>query len=258
MTVEQLVARDVQQAPLKPATRRMRLSTLATQFGLIGRFDVETISRLDVERWQREQARTPYAARQALHMLSAALDRAGLANPTRGVRKRTLPGRRRFLSDEEYRRLGAALAESPARALIMLIALTGCRESEIRTAEWRDVRGDALHIRDSKTGPRMVWLSPAARRVLRGVPRGTPLIFESTRGQLWSAWKRITVRAGLDGLRLHDLRHSYASLAMRSGEPVPVIGRLMGHRSSETTMGYMHSDPAEAQAAVAAVAEVVG
>ena len=171
---------------------------------------------------------------------------------------------------EETRRLGAAFdaleTDSPlAVAVILLLALTGCRQSEIRTLDWRDYREGHLFLRDSKTGPRTVWLSSAAREVLEHLPQTCRWIFPAQHGklplsvhELYRCWEAIRLHSDLGRLRLHDLRHSYASFALRQGETILTIGRLLGHRDPETTLRYTHFGDAMAQRAVEAVGTIVG
>ena len=129
------------------------------------------------------------------------------------------------------------------------------------TLRWSDYREGRLFLRDSKTGPRTVWLSRPARKVLDGLGRSGRWIFASSRTKgprsnawLHGFWRRVHAEADLTDVRLHDLRHSYASIALRQGETVLAIGRLLGHRRAETTLRYTH--PADAMAMEAA--ETVG
>lgn len=122
-----------------------------------------------------------------------------------------------------------------------------------------------MFLRDSKTGPRTVWLSSPARKVLGHLPRTCRWIFPSQHEELplsvhalYGCWEAIRLDAGLGELRLHDLRHSYASFALRQGETILTIGRLLGHRDPETTLRYTHFGDAVAQGAVEAVGAIVG
>ena len=144
-----------------------------------------------------------------------------------------------------------------------LLALTGCRKSEIMTLQWQDFRDGHLFLRDGKTGPRTVWLSPAARAVLNGLPRTGAWVFPGRSGSgpargLGHYWRKLRDEAGLRDVRLHDLRHSYASLALRSGQTVLTIGRLLGHGNPETTLKYIHLADESVRAAVEGVASVLG
>ena len=139
--------------------------------------------------------------------------------------------RERFLTREELARLGEALNTAPAErfasthaaAAILLLLLTGCRRNEILGLRWDDRNFDSGQMRlpDSKTGPRMVPM-PAAADVFRGLARtpNNPFVFPGRKKgtrlrNLNDSWDRVRSRAGLDGVRLHDLRHTCASLPLR-------------------------------------------
>ena len=150
-------------------------------------------------------------------------------------------------------------------SLIRLLVLTGCRSSEIRTLRWADYRDGHIFLRDSKTGPRTVWLSEAARAVLDALTRTSPWVFPAVRRKgpvskkaLSEAWSKVRSEAGLKDVRLHDLRHSYASVAIASGETVLAVGRLLGHRDPETTLKYAHHAEADAERAASAMGAVLG
>ena len=132
-------------------------------------------------------------------------------------------------------------------------------------SRWADWRDGHLHLRDSKTGPRTVWLSGPARTVLDGLGRKNRWMFPASRGQrprsaswLDGVWRRVRKEVQLADLRLHDLRHTHASLALRQGETVLAIGRLLGHRSAETTLGYVHPADAMVRDAAETVGAVLG
>ena len=145
-------------------------------------------------------------------------------------------------------RLSAHAANAPQQvAVVRLLLLTGCRKSEILTLRWSDYREGHLFLRDSKTGPRTVWLSQPARNVLDGLDRTGQWVFPAARGKgprnkgwLEGFWDTVRAEAGLRGVRLHDLRHTHASIALRQGETVLTIARLLGHRNPETTLKYTH------------------
>ena len=212
---------------------------------------------------------TPRQADRALPVLSVILRQAEIygyrpedSNPCRGIRRYRRRGRERFLGPEELRRLGAALDRHARRrpraaAAIRLILLTGCRKGEILDLRWMDCREGKLFLRDSKTGPRTVWLS--ARAVLDALPHSARQIFSTSRRRLWLQhdWEIIRKVAGLDDVRLHDCRHTYASIAMLHGESIRVIGQLLGHRRPDTTLKYVHLADANARAAVESLADVL-
>ena len=188
------------------------------------------------------------------------------SNPCRGIRRYRRKGRERYLSDEEIRRLAARLSahegERPRKvAAARLLLLTGCRKSEVRTLRWSDYREGRLFLRDSKTGPRTVWLSRAARNILDNMVRTSAWVFPARKGNrppspVWLQlfWYRVRAEADLCEVRLHDLRHAHATFALRQGESVLAIGRLLGHANPETTLKYTHL----ADAMVHEAAETVG
>ena len=198
---------------------------------------------------------------QVLSQLYRKAQRWGLApeggNPCRSVRKYRLRLRDRHLTREEYRRLGQALRDGeadgsiagPAATALRLLILTGCRRDEILTLRWDDVDRHAreLRLRDSKSGPCMVTLTSAVEGVLDGIRRkpGNPwvIVGEAPGTRLMtlkSTWKRVKKRAGLHDVRLHDLRHSYATRALALGESLTMIGKLLNHARMQSTARYAH------------------
>ena len=178
-------------------------------------------------------------------------------NPCRTVRRYKVHYRERFLNREEYRRIGRALCEAEARgkpwpaavAAIRLLMLTGCRSMEIATLRWDDIDRSAgeLRLRDTKTGSRMVPLTPTALAVLDSIDRvpGNPWVFVGRKpgshvSSLANHWHQLRIRADLADVRLHDVRHSFASRALAMGESLSMIGKLLGHRKVETTARYAH------------------
>ena len=240
----------------------------------LGRRSVASITRADVADLHHAMRATPYAANRTLGILSAMFSAAELwglrpqgSNPCRYVKRFRERKRERFLSDAEYRRLGAVLREAEstgtesatAVAAIRLLMLTGCRLSEIMNLRWEDVSLQAgeLRLRDSKTGAKRVHLGGPAVAVLRGMERkeGNPWVVAGRRpgariASLHFPWARIRRRAGLDDVRLHDLRHSFASGGLLVGEGLPMIGKLLGHSHVQTTARYAHlaDDPVKAAA----------
>ena len=230
---------------------------------------ITAITERDVQAWFASLRVTPAAADRSAPVLSVIFREAEAygyrpegSNPCRGIRRYRRRGRERFLSPPELRRLGAALARHAARrplavAAIRLILLTGCRKSEILDLEWSAYRAGKLFLPDSKTGPRTVWLSTPARAGLDALPRTARRVFPGPSGgrpTFWRDWVAVRRAAGLDDVRLHDCRHTYASIAMLQGETVRTIGQLLGHRQAATTLKYVHLADATARRAV----EVVG
>jgi integrase len=178
-------------------------------------------------------------------------------NPCRHIQKYRERKRERFLSEEEFERLGHALADAEhlrlttpwVIAAIRLLTLTGARLSEIRTLRWTEVDEERrmLRLRDSKTNEKTIHLSDAALDVLASIPRlpDNPYVIcgeksEACLVNLQKPWRRIRRMAGLDDVRIHDLRHSFASVAAAQGLSLPVIGALLGHSQPATTARYAH------------------
>ena len=150
---------------------------------------------------------------------------------------------------------------------IHLLMLTGCRKSEVLALRWQDVDLETgeLRLRDAKTGARTVPLSREAAGVLAGARRlpGSPWVIPGRKPgdrlrNIDEPWRRIRTRAGLDGVRIHDLRHSFASRALALGESLPMIGKLLGHTQIRTTARYAHLARDSVNASAARVADSIG
>ena len=259
----------------KPSTLRCYRSALARQIlPSLGDLPARAVEREDVAALHHRLRETPYRANQVLHILNKMFALAevwGLrepgSHPVRSIRKYREHKRERFLSEEEFRRLGRVLHEAEAEAeaeaggkggapirasavaALRLLMLTGCRRNEVLDLKWKDVdrKAGELRLRDSKTGARAVPLPPAAGTVLAGVPRvpGNPWVITGARpggrlSNLNDHWLRIRARAGLEDVRIHDLRHSFASRALALGESLPMIARLLGHGQAHTIARYAH------------------
>ncbi len=229
----------------------------------LGALTVAAIGRNDVTTWHSAMAATPRRANYALAVLKALLSFAedvGLrpqqSNPCRRVEMFREGKRERFLSEAEIGRAaeGIAAAERAGRigphaaAGLRLALLTGARSGEIRAAKWAHVDWDRRIIRlpDSKTNePRTIHLSEAAVAVLQSLPRvGSYIVAGAKKNEphknLTRSWAVAREFAGLSDVRLHDLRHSYASLAVSRGVSLPIIGKLLGHKVAATTQRYAH------------------
>ena len=232
---------------------------------------IADIDSADVRQWFTSLHAKPAAADRSAPILSVIMRQAEVynyrpegSNPCKGIKRYRRKGRERFLAAAEIRRLAAVLqrceADRPQQvAIIKLLLLTGCRASEVRTLKWKHWREGQLFLPDSKTGPRTVWLSSAARAVMDHLPQTASWMFPSPRtngplshGALDEAWRQIREEADLRDVRLHDLRHTYASMALMHGETVPTIGRLLGHRHPATTLKYTHMADATVREAVEA------
>jgi integrase len=229
----------------------------------VGLLAVAHISRDDVTRLHVAMQRTPRRANYVIAILKALLNFAidlGLrpvgSNPARRVRLYREKMRERFLSEEEIGKAAEAITNAEqtgiigphAAAGLRLCLFTGCRRGEACAIEWSHIDWDRRLIRlpDSKNNvPRTIHLSDAAIEVLKVIPRtGRFVIAGRTPEQpfqnLTETWIRVRGLAGLEDCRLHDLRHSFASLAAGRGVSLQMIGKLLGHRSQITTQRYAH------------------
>ena len=240
----------------KPSTREnnrlMIRNYLLTFFGAMR---VSEIARPDVRRWFDAMSGTPGNANRTLPVLSVMMRQAELwdlrpqgSNPCRNMRRyRTVP-RERFLSLDELKRLGFVLdhaGDRQAAAAIRLLLFTGARSSEITGLRWDWIRGARAVLPDSKTGPKAVQLPPPARAVLNGLPRQGRFVFPNRKGDgpmadLGLRWHKLRDLAGLDGVRVHDCRHTFASHAVMSGLDLYTVGRLLGHADTASTERYAH------------------
>ena len=262
----------------KPSTRRRVESLLRTQ--LMPAFGSVSLGRLgnaEIGRWFDRYSRTaPAGANRALDVLSQIL---GLAvecghlasNPARGIRRNPQRRKTRFLTREEIARLHRALDTHRARGpsgvqqadIIRLLLLTGCRKGELIALRFSEVHDDRLVLADSKTGPRPVFLSPQARAILARQPRLGPFVFPSptdpskSRSAELSLWRKARRTAGIADVRLHDLRHTFASHAAMAGIPLPVISRLLGHAQMRMTLRYAHVSDRETQAAAERIGSAI-
>jgi integrase len=185
-------------------------------------------------------------------------------NPARGVKKAPVRKVERFLSEAEIAQLAAALDAEAQRtgnlypaAAIKLLLLTGCRRGEIVNLRWEhvDFEHECLRLPDSKTGAKIVYLNAPARVLLQELPRMADnsrvvpgMRADSASAAIENAWERVRAAAGLVGVPLHDLRHSFASVGAAGGLSLPIIGALLGHKHATTTARYAHlsADPLRA------------
>ena len=220
---------------------------------------LDRIAPAEVRRWFDAYSRSaPSGANKGLELFRRIMNFAIAwgyieKNPAQGIRLNRRPKLTRFLSREEIARLHRALDAETGKGnvqqadIIRLLLLTGCRKGEILGLRHSETGADGLVLADSKTGPRRVPLNAHARRILERQPRGeSPFVFPSPRdpsrprdGEV-SLWYRVRREAGIEDVRLHDLRHTFASQAVMSGVPVPVVSRMLGHSNVRMTLRYAH------------------
>lgn len=240
----------------------------------LGNTRLSEIGKQDVARLHASMRSTPVAANRSLALLSAILgwaervgERPDGSNPCRHIDKNPEKARERYLTAEELARLGDALATAEdagladwrAVTLVRLLLFTGARLSEILTLrwEWIDLSTGIARLPDSKTGAKNLFLPAPALELLAGLPRvaANPYVLPGDRIAApfvgaQKPWQRIRAMAGLQDVRLHDLRHSFASTAVAAGDSLFIVGKLLGHRQAATTERYSHlaPDPAKATA----------
>ena len=261
----------------KPSTRRRVASLLRTQLlPAFGAKALGSLTREDVGRWFDRYSRTaPAGANRAfdvLHQILAFAVACGqlAANPARAIQRNPRPKTTRFLSRAEVARLRAVLDAHRGRGsgaqqadIIRLLLLTGCRKGELIGLRWSEMHGDRLILLDSKTGPRVVFLSAEAQAILDRQPRRSGYVFPSaedaaiSRSSELSLWRKVRRAAGIDDVRLHDLRHTFASHAVLAGVPLPVVSRLLGHAQMRMTLRYAHVSDQETQAAAERIGSAI-
>jgi integrase len=243
---------------------------------------VTDIERKDIAELHHELQHIPYQANRTFGVLSKMFNLAevwGLrpdgSNPCRHVKKYTERKRERFLDHIEIAELGRVLHEverdgSETKAAvnaIRLLLLTGCRLTEIVTLKWEyvDLKARELRLPDSKTGAKVVPFGKTANAVLKGIEKldDNPYVIigkkpGSRLTDLQHPWRRIRSKAGLDSVRIHDLRHSYASGALALGEGLPMIGKLLGHTQVQTTARYAHLARDSVKTAGSRVSDTIG
>lgn len=253
----------------KPATQRdynaLWTNLLAPKFGTS---KVETLARGDIDRFHKAFRETPYQGNRALALLSRLMAlaeawewRAQGTNPCKHVSRFEEKARTRYLTPIELRRLGASLTKlaadetisQTARNAIELLLLTGARLNEVLAAQWKwvDLKAGVLRLPDSKTGAKPIYLSEQAKAVLKrqkAISGRKTCIFPSANDpkkpfvNLRKPWQHVCADAKIANVRLHDLRHTAASIAVTQGASLPVIGRLLGHSQAQTTQRYAHVD----------------
>jgi len=236
---------------------------------VFGNRSVREIVRADVARWHASFAIKPARANRALALFRAMLNRAeawGMrpehSNPAARIEKFKERPRERYMNASELERLGAAMNDFDARracppqatALLRLLLLTGMRLGEGLTLRWNyvDLEARAIRLPHSKTGAKSIPLASSAWAVLAGLRRenGAEFVFPGSRGDrpmqgIQNIWQRIRLAANLKDVRIHDLRHGFASVAVQAGESLYLVGKVLGHRQSKTTERYAHvsTDP---------------
>jgi len=254
----------------------------------LGSKQVADVTTVDIRRLHRSLKDVPYIANRLVALLGAFFTFArqegalkGNDNPARAVDLYPEEARERFLTPDEFRRLGEALTRAEREGLtpapkyrstsrrpetakhadtlikanqfsvaaIRLLILTGCREGEILSLRWDavDFERGYLRLTDTKTGRSVRPLSQSAAEFLETLPRfdGNPFVLPGLNAgehlkEIKRVWYAVRHAAGLDEVRLHDLRHSFASVPASSGESLLIVRALLGHKRASTTERYAH------------------
>lgn len=239
---------------------------------------VKDVNHDHIDRFHKAMAHKPYQANRVLSLLSKMFNLAEKwgyrplnTNPCRHVVRFAEEKRRRYMKPEEAARISEALeyfAPMMPRSVVFIymLLLTGARKSEIAAARWEWLVEDHsqeeprgwLELPDSKTGAKTIHLPPQVMKLLSAMPKnptrnGTILGVKDPK----ATWAKVCERAGVEELRLHDLRHSFASVALSAGLTLNQIGELLGHKSVQTTHRYAHLLVGAGQAGAAATANAL-
>lgn len=246
---------------------------------LLGNKKITEISQKDILAFKDALAHVKGSCSKCLILLSVAFNQAELwgyipknSNPCKGVSKYPDKKMHRFLNDEELERLDRVLiafvevgtTSNYTIAAFRMLMYTGCRLGEILSLKWDDVnlKENYIHLKDSKVGERGIPLNEMAKDVLLelqkqennqyvfcGDKKGTHLV------NIHKTWQRVRNRAGLPDVRIHDLRHSFASFALKKGVDLYTVSKLLGHKNIATTTRYAHLELEQLKKATNIVAQ---
>ena len=245
----------------------------------LGQLTITDITRADVAKFHHDLRHIPYQANRCLEVVSKMFNLAEMwglrpegTNPRKYIRKYREEKRERFLSEAELRRIGEVLREMEAERIelpsailaVHLLILTGCRLGEIMTLKWDyvDLTEQVFRLPDSKTGAKVIHLGQPPVELLQNAQRSSNnpyVIAGAVEGKhlsdLQPFWQRVRARAGLKDVRIHDLRHTFASTAVASGQGLAMIGKLLGHTQVQTTARYAHLAAEPVRMAADAIAQ---
>ncbi len=256
---------DLHAKKIKPSTARAYADLIRLYLKpAFATIKIDALTRDQIARAHTSWSKTPRSANHALAVLSKIMSWSedhgyvpGSFNPCRRIDKYKENSRERYLKTSEISGLLSVLdeldrtgEETPyVTAAIRLLLLTGARLSEITNLKWDyvDFESATLWLPDSKTGKKAIRLNAQAMAILSAIPRETNnpyVIVGDVAGHhlinLQKPWRRIRKRAGIEDVRIHDLRHSFASIAINAGASLPMVGKLLGHARPETTARYAH------------------
>jgi len=230
----------------------------------LGSKSLSEIRSKDIVKIHSSLADTPIKANRLLALLSKIFNlseeweyRESNTNPTQHIRKYKETPRERFLTQDEIIVLEKVLADAEQKNevspsvihALRVLLMTGARLQEVLTMKWEyvDFEEGKINLPDSKSGKKTIWLSDKARDYIDGIPhkRGNPFVFPGQRTgsrlvNLQKPWRKLRAIAEIEDVRIHDLRHTYASLAVSQNLSLPIVGKLLGHKSTKSTERYAH------------------
>ena len=249
----------------KPSTRKEYRRVVEHDIRpVLGSLKAEDVKPMDVHDLHHKLAGSPIQANRTMAVLSKMFTLSELwgirpphSNPCFLIQKMPESRRERFLSEKELKAIGTAISALEetlaiplfAGSAIRMLILTGARLGEITGLRWEmvDTENGFLHLPDSKTGKKVIFLNPPAIELLNDLPRlqTNPYVFPGEIGNgpitnLVYSWNRVKKKSGISGVRIHDLRHTFASMAARSGLSLQIVGALLGHAHPSTTKRYTH------------------
>jgi integrase len=265
VTVSQLADRFLEEhvARRRPSTQRDYRAAVEIIKHTMGRRHVSAIETTDIEKLHREiTGRAPVRANR-IYAVAAMMFALAVKwkmrddNPAKGIERNRETARQRYLNGDELARLTAALAEhrdQQACDIIRILLLTGSRRGEVQAARWEQIDFERAIWSKPASATKQnkrhdVPLSAPVMRLLTNLYRrrdpGSPYVFPgrnegAPRSKIGRNWEAVCKAAQIAGLRMHDLRHSFASELINSGHGLPIIGSLLGHSRPETTNRYSH------------------
>ncbi len=249
----------------KPSTFKM--ATYIIKLHIIpffGKKPIAEIERKDILAFKDSLSHFNGTCTKCLRLLTTAFNQAELweyiplnTNPCRGIHKHPDKKMENYLTDEQLKKLEKTLLEREIAGIaspytisaLRLIIYTGCRKGEILSLKWEEVDlvHNCLRLKDSKTGKRVIPLNDIAKAIVLNIEKqaNNPYVFCGDKPgthlvAIQKTWERIRKQADLPDIRIHDLRHSFASFAINNGVDLIELKGLLGHASVKTTERYIH------------------
>lgn len=234
-----------------------------------------SISAKDVQDWLDQLDESTGSKNRALAVLSEIMKHAEIkeakpaaTNPCKGQRRRDAEFKAHYFERSQFETFGKTLAKLepkfPIRiAFFRFVFFTGCRRGEAQTLRWDMIEGKSVHLPDSKTGPRLIWLNKQAINVLNSLNKQSDFVFPDNGKPISdykvnSVWDMVREDMKLPKLRIHDLRHNFASVAVNGKIELKTIGQLLGHTRLDTTEGYAKLGDKVTQEASSTIYDAIG